>query len=109
MAAAIAGMAIAGAAYLCCLPRELFEGTAYSTVITDRNGELLNARIADDGQWRFPPSDTVPEKFTTAITAFEDRWFRWHPGINPVSLVRAAWQNLSSGYNRCSSSSVSAV
>ena len=97
MAAVIAGLVIIAIAYLCCLPRELFEGTAYSTVITDRNGELLNARIADDGQWRFPPSDTVPEKFTTAITAFEDRWFRWHPGVNPVSLVRAAWQNLSSG------------
>ena len=97
MTTVIAGLVIVAIAYLCCLPRELFEGTAYSTVITDRNGELLNARIADDGQWRFPPSDSVPEKFATAIIAFEDKWFRWHPGVNPFSLVRAAGQNLSSG------------
>ena len=83
--------------YLCCLPRDLFEGTTYSKVLTDRNGELLNAKIAEDGQWRFPPSDSVPEKFCTAITTFEDRWFRWHPGVNPVSLARATYQNLSSG------------
>ena len=39
--------------YLLCLPRELFPDTVYSTVVTDRNGELLGARIASDGQWRF--------------------------------------------------------
>lgn len=36
-----------------CLPRNLFEGVSYSTVVTDRNGELLGARVAVDGQWRF--------------------------------------------------------
>lgn len=91
------GLTVLCIAYLCCLPHDLFKGTAYSKVLTDRNGELLNARIAADGQWRFPPADSVPEKFRTAITAFEDRWFRWHPGVNPASLARAAWQNLSSG------------
>lgn len=84
-------------AYLFCLPRNLFRDTPYSTVVTDRNGELLGARIADDGQWRFPPSDTVPDKFGKAITEFEDRWFRLHPGVNPVSVCRAAVQNLKAG------------
>lgn len=93
----IAGFVVLCIVYLCCLPRDLFEGTTYSKVLTDRNGELLNAKIAEDGQWRFPPSDSVPEKFCTAITTFEDRWFRWHPGVNPVSLARAVYQNLSSG------------
>ncbi len=97
LTAVIAGLVLSGTAWLCCLPRDLFEGTVYSRVLTDRNGELLNARIADDGQWRFPPSDSVPEKFAAAITAFEDRWFRWHPGVNPVSLARAAYINISSG------------
>lgn len=93
----IAGFVVLCIVYLCCLPRDLFEGTTYSKVLTDRNGELLNAKIAEDGQWRFPPSDSVPEKFCTAITTFEDRWFRWHPGVNPVSLAKAVYQNLSSG------------
>ena len=97
ISALAAGLIVLCTAYLCCLPKDLFDDTSYSRVLTDRNGELLNAQIADDGQWRFPPSDSVPEKFSIAITAFEDRWFRWHPGVNPVSLARAACQNLSSG------------
>lgn len=83
--------------YIFCLPKDIFEGTTYSTVVTDRNGELLGARIARDGQWRFPPSDTVPQKFQTAIVQFEDRWFNLHPGVNPVSILRAAVGNMKAG------------
>ena len=36
------------ALWLCCLPRDLFKGTPYATVVTDRKGELLGARIASD-------------------------------------------------------------
>lgn len=79
-------------AYLFCLPRQLFQ-TPYATVVTDRNNELLGARIAEDGQWRFPPSDTVPEKFEKCIVAFEDRYFHWHPGVNPLAIGRAVKQN----------------
>lgn len=85
------------AVYALCLPRELFKDVPYSTVVTDRNGELLGARIASDGQWRFPPCDTVPEKFRRALVEFEDRWFFWHPGVNPVSMVRAAVGNIKAG------------
>ena len=80
--------------YYFSLPRELFRDTPYSTVVRDRNGRLLGARISDDGQWRFPPCDTVPEKFAAALTEFEDRYFRYHPGVNPVSMARAAVQNV---------------
>lgn len=84
--------------YLACLPRDLFKGTEYSTVVLDRNGELVGAHIAEDGQWRFPPSDTVPYKFETALIEFEDRYFRYHPGVNPVSIVRAAAGNIRAGH-----------
>ena len=84
-------------AYLLCLPRDLFKGTRYSTVVEDRNGELLGARIAGDGQWRFPPSDRIPDKFRTALIEFEDRWFAFHPGVNPVAIIRAAAGNLKAG------------
>lgn len=76
---------------------DIFKGTCYSTVVTDRNGELLGARIASDGQWRFPPSDTVPRKFQTALIEFEDRWFAFHHGVNPAAIVRAAAGNLRAG------------
>ena len=85
------------ALWLCCLPRDLFKGTPYATVVTDRKGELLGARIASDGQWRFPPCDTVPARYATALIQFEDRHFRYHPGIDPGAIARALVQNIRAG------------
>jgi penicillin-binding protein 1C len=92
----LAGLLLLG--YLFCLPRNLFKGVSYSTVVESAEGELLGARIAADGQWRFPPCDTVPERFATALVQFEDRQFWWHPGVNPVAMGRALVQNLRSGH-----------
>ena len=75
------------------LPRPLFK-TPYATIITDRHDNLLAAHIASDGQWRFPPGDSVPGKFKTALIHFEDQYFYYHPGINPLSLARAFKQNI---------------
>ena len=83
--------------WLFCLPRDLFEDTVYSTVVTDRNGDLLGARIADDGQWRFPAGDSLPPKFVAALIEFEDRSFYRHMGVSPKALVRAAIQNIRGG------------
>lgn len=79
--------------YIFSLPRPLFN-VPYSTLVSDRNGELLGARIAADGQWRFPPTDSVPEKYAVCLMQFEDRYFRRHPGVNPLAIGRAAWQNI---------------
>lgn len=65
-----------------------------STVVEARDGSLLGARIADDGQWRFPPAHQVPEKFEKSLLTFEDKWFYYHPGINPVSIFRAFKNNI---------------
>ena len=84
--------------YLFCLPRELFRGVPCSTVVEDRSGELLGARIAADGQWRFPPRKAVPVRYALAVTTFEDRWFFYHPGVNPAALARALRDNIRSGH-----------
>ena len=76
-----------------CLPGELFK-VPYSTVVTDRNEELLGARIASDGQWRFPPRHTVPGKIEACLIEFEDRHFYQHWGVNPLAVGRAIKQNL---------------
>lgn len=76
-----------------CLPQTLFD-VPYSTVVVDRHGELLGARIASDGQWRFPPRHDVPEKIKVCLTEFEDRHFYWHWGVNPLATGRAVVQNL---------------
>jgi penicillin-binding protein 1C len=78
------------------IPSTLFE-TPYSTILEAEKGELLAAKIAEDGQWRFPISDSVSTKFETCITYFEDEYFRLHPGINPISIVRATYQNIKAG------------
>ena len=80
-------------AYIFCLPKQLFH-VSYSTVVADRNGELLGARIASDGQWRFPPRTTTPEKIRQCLVTFEDKHFYHHWGINPLSTGRAIYQNL---------------
>ena len=80
------------------MPRDLFKDVPYATVVESAEGELLGARIAADGQWRFPPQDTVPARFATALVQFEDRQFWWHPGVNPVALGRALVQNVRAGH-----------
>ena len=68
-------------AYYFVLPKQLFKN-ATSTVIESTEGELLGAKIADDGQWRFPQNDSVPSKFKQCIVQFEDAYFYKHPGFN---------------------------
>ncbi len=86
-----------------CLPIILlsipFSIPAYptSTVLNDRDGKLLSAIIAQDGQWRFPLTDSVPQKFETCLLLFEDEYFYRHPGINPISFSRAIVQNIKAG------------
>jgi penicillin-binding protein 1C len=75
------------------LPKKLFN-TPTSYVIEDANGNLLNATIAADGQWRFPYNKNVPQKFIDCITTFEDKRFFKHPGVDPVSIGRAVLKNI---------------
>lgn len=79
--------------YIFCLPRHLFH-VPYSTVVTDRNEELLGARIASDRQWRFPPRNTTPEKIKECLITFEDKHFYHHWGVNPFAIGRAFYQNV---------------
>ena len=79
--------------WLFCLPRPLFNAP-YCAVLEDREGTLLGARIATDGQWRFPVSDSLPEKYIRSLLIFEDKMFYYHPGVNPASIVRAMRQNM---------------
>lgn len=82
-------------AYYFCLPKQLFKDPT-TTVITSNNNQLLGAKIASDGQWRFPQNDSVPEKFKACIIQFEDAYFYKHPGFNPISIFKAFRDNLKS-------------
>ena len=77
-------------------PRTLFP-EACSTLLYSSDGQLLGARIAPDGQWRFPPADTLPDKFVTCLLTYEDKRFYQHPGVDPTAIARAMRTNLSRG------------
>jgi penicillin-binding protein 1C len=78
------------------LPSTLFSDP-YSTVLEDKNNNLLSAGIATDGQWRFPEEANAPDKFKEAIVLYEDKRFYNHLGVDPISIGRAVQQNISAG------------
>jgi len=83
------------AAFLLSLRGPLFD-VSYSPVLYDRDGRLLGAQVAADGQWRFPGGQAPNERFVIALIQAEDRRFWRHPGVDPLAVARAASQNISS-------------
>lgn len=67
-----------------------------SLQITDRTGQLLR-EVRSDGRGQPVPLDAVHPAVVDALLATEDRRFAWHPGIDPIALVRAAWTDLRHG------------
>lgn len=87
---------VAAVFYYLCLPNPLFNSPT-ATVVESRQGTLLGAKIATDGQWRFPEIDSVPHKFEQCVIYFEDAHFYKHPGFNPISIVKAIKANFAAG------------
>lgn len=92
----IGGVIILSTFFYFTLPQVLFSDP-YSTVLEDRNGNLLSAAIATDGQWRFPEQTSIPDKFKKAIILFEDKRFEHHLGVDPLAFSRAIKQNIAAG------------
>ena len=67
-------------------------------IVLARDGSPLRAWPGGDGAWRYPvtPAEVSP-RYIEALLGYEDRWFLWHPGVNPASLARAAWQWATTG------------
>jgi hypothetical protein len=67
-------------------------------VVVDEKGTPLWRFADSDGIWRYPVTiEEVSPRYLEALIQYEDRWFWDHPGVNPLSVLRAAWQDLSSG------------
>lgn len=71
----------------------------YSTVVQSREGHILRFFLNEKEQWHFPPPENrrISENLKNAVLLFEDEWFFVHPGINPVSLLKAFFINFKSG------------
>ncbi len=67
-------------------------------VVVGEDGTPLWRFADDEGVWRYPVRlDQVSPEYIQALLTYEDRWFYQHPGVNPLSLVRAAWQDIRAG------------
>ena len=67
-------------------------------VVVDEQGTPLWRFADSEGIWRYPVTiEEVSPRYLEALIQYEDRWFWAHPGVNPFSVLRAAWQDLTSG------------
>jgi penicillin-binding protein 1C len=67
----------------------------YSTIITDRNGEVIHAFLTSDQKWRMKTEiDEISPVLQKTIVAKEDRHFYSHPGVNPLAIGRAVFYNI---------------
>lgn len=78
--------------------RAHFESPAQTLLLLDRHGSYLADSTEDSergyGYW---PLAALPERVVAATLALEDRRFWHHPGVDPIAVARALWQNLSHG------------
>ena len=69
-----------------------------SVAVLDRNGQLLRLVLAADERYRlWTPLAEISPTLVEAVLLHEDAWFRWHPGVNPISLARGALSTYGGG------------
>lgn len=65
-----------------------------SSAVYDADGRLLRLVLSGDDKYRlWLPLAQMPPQLIEAVQLQEDQWFRWHPGFNPLSLLRGAYQS----------------
>ncbi|MEO8404484.1 MAG: penicillin-binding protein 1C, partial [Chitinophagaceae bacterium] len=73
----------------------LHDDIEYSTVITDNKGNVINAYLTHDQQWRMKTElEEISPLLRKTIIAKEDKYFYSHPGINPLAITRAMFKNI---------------
>lgn len=86
-------LAVAALALDRLFPPDLTRWREAGTEVLDREGRPLSVLPAPGGYWRLRTTVAdVPPHLVEMLIAAEDRRFRWHPGVDPVALARAAWQ-----------------
>lgn len=68
----------------------LAERVPLSTSVWSADGELLRVTLSSDDQYQlWTPLSQMSPVLVDAFLLKEDRWFYWHPGVNPAALFRA--------------------
>lgn len=72
----------------------LSQGLPLSSTFYDKHQVLLRLTLANDDQYRlWTPLEEISPALIEGVQLHEDQWFYYHPGFNPVSLLRGAWQS----------------
>ena len=87
-------LGVALVSYYHCLPSQLFQNVAHSSVLYAADGSLLSASVSEEEQWYFPQREQLPKKYITAVLAFEDKRFFNHIGVDFIAFARALKQNI---------------
>src|SRR3982750_488824 len=83
---------VLAAAWLALPKPPLLEGIDFSTRVRDRNGNVLRVTLTADQKYRiWTPLKEISPSLVDATLRFEDKYYGKHPGVNPVSLLRATW------------------
>src|SRR5437660_3188262 len=84
--------AVIAAIWLALPKPPLLDGVAFSQCVRDRNGKLLRVTLTADQKFRIWTSlPNISPALVDATLQFEDKYYRCHPGVNPVALMRAAF------------------
>ncbi|MFI5345371.1 MAG: penicillin-binding protein 1C [Elusimicrobiota bacterium] len=90
--AALLALALGAAGRAALRPAPLRAGRDYSRAVYDRSGRLLRLTLSSDGKYRlWLPLDAISPSLAEATLLHEDRRFRYHPGVDPMSIADAAW------------------
>jgi len=74
------------------LSPSLKSDVSFSQAIYDRSGRLIRLTLSRDDKYRlWLPLKSISPVLVNATLLHEDKWFRFHPGVSPTSLVRAVW------------------
>jgi len=75
------------------LPPNLSKLNDQATVVSDSSGRPLRAFANSQGVWRYPTTvDKVSPYYLEALFNYEDRYYYYHPGVNPFAMLRAVGQ-----------------
>lgn len=103
----LAGLAIIYVTVRIFFTPSLLSDIQFSRAYFDRNGELMRLTLTADDKYRlFVPLDDIAETVPMATILYEDRYFRYHPGINPVALARAARNYISGASHPAGASTI---
>jgi penicillin-binding protein 1C len=80
---------------------------SYSTILTDRHGEIIHAYLTPDEKWRMKAElDEISPLLRKTILQKEDKFFYRHWGVNPFAMGRALIRNTLSGKRTSGASTI---